>query len=77
MPMHAPPGRRFVFTGSGRSDEGRPAEDGKPADVYGGGLCRVHAPRPSRISFCIFDLATLALLMGATAPSPLYGLYRR
>jgi len=40
------------------------------------GLCKPQEPCPSRRSFIIVAIATLFLLMGATIPTPLYGLYK-
>ncbi len=40
------------------------------------GLCKILEPCPNRTSFLITTFATLFLLMGATIPTPLYGLYR-
>ncbi len=40
------------------------------------GLCKPREPCPSKRSFFIVTLTALFLLMGATIPTPLYGLYR-
>lgn len=40
------------------------------------GLCVPQEPCPSRRSFTIVTVTALFLLMGATIPTPLYGLYR-
>ena len=42
----------------------------------GDGLCEFHNPNPNRRSFIIVTITTLILLMGATIPTPLYGIYR-
>jgi MFS family permease len=40
------------------------------------GLCELHHPTPNRRSFIVVTITTLILLMGATIPTPLYGIYR-
>ena len=40
------------------------------------GLCVLHSPAPNHRSFIIVTITTLILLMGATIPTPLYGIYR-
>ena len=42
----------------------------------GDGLCELHRPTPNHRSFIIVTITTLILLMGATIPTPLYGIYR-
>ena len=42
----------------------------------GDGLCELQHPSPNRRSFIIVTITTLILLMGATIPTPLYGIYR-
>ena len=42
----------------------------------GDGLCELHRATPNHRSFIIVTITTLILLMGATIPTPLYGIYR-
>jgi MFS family permease len=42
----------------------------------GDGLCDLHRPTPNHRSFIVVTVTTLVLLMGATIPTPLYGIYR-
>ena len=52
-------------------------EDKDNRNCYeGDGLCELHSPNPNRKSFIIVTITTLILLMGATIPTPLYGIYR-
>ena len=44
--------------------------------IEGDGLCDLHRPTPNHRSFIIVTITTLILLMGATIPTPLYGIYR-
>ncbi len=50
--------------------------EGNSKCIEGDGLCELHRATPNHRSFIIVTITTLILLMGATIPTPLYGIYR-
>jgi MFS family permease len=66
-----------VMTGQKEDMRGaQSAEKEAQTAPYDAGLCTLQAPCPSGTSFLFVAMATLVLFMGATIPTPLYGLYQ-